>query len=189
MARSAQSREAKPVAALQLVRHRSRLCRLSRRWNGACRSAICGHCSRSCCSTASRPGFPGSPSCASGRRSAPPSTGSIRPRSRAMGRPKRERLMADSGIVRNRAKIEASVGNAECLSRDRGEAGLCALSVGVPRRQADPEHVSRRTARFRPRRRLPDASPRTCSNAASNSSGRPSSMRSCRRSAWSTTMW
>src|SRR5690349_16012535 len=54
--------------------------------NGACRSATPGRCSRSCCSTASRPDCRGSPSCASGMPSAPPSMGLIRRGWHATGR-------------------------------------------------------------------------------------------------------
>ena len=50
----------------------------------------------------------------SGRRSA----ASIRPSSRAFGEADRARLMADAGIVRNGAKIDATVGNAVAVPRD-----------------------------------------------------------------------
>jgi DNA-3-methyladenine glycosylase I len=41
----------------------------------------------------------------------------------AFDEPDRERLMADAGIVRNRAKVDATVGNAAALLRVAGEFG------------------------------------------------------------------
>ena len=51
----------------------------------------------------------------------------------------RDRLMADAGIVRNRAKIDATIGNAACvldLAREFGsfEAYLASMMPGPPRR-------------------------------------------------------
>ena len=76
------------------------------------------------------------------------------------GPAERERLMDDSGIVRNRAKIEASVGNASAylaIEEKQGFALICGVSSTASRsrtRFAAP-------ARFRPRRRWREASPRT----------------------------
>ena len=78
------------------------------------------------------------------------------------GTAERERLMADSGIVRNRAKIDASVGNAMAYLAIEEKQGFRALSVGVPRRQADPERVSRRRRDSARDAACPRPSPRTC---------------------------
>ena len=106
--------------------------------------------------------------------------------------PKRkiERLMQDAGIVRNRAKIEGAVGSAraylEIMERGPGFSNLLWDYLdGRPKQNKypldRPGAGGDRTvaARF----------PRSCRAAVSNSSGRPSSMPSCRRSAWSTTIW
>lgn len=45
----------------------------------------------------------------------------------AFGQADIERLLADPGIIRNRAKIQAAIGNAAATVRLRGEGGLAAL--------------------------------------------------------------
>jgi DNA-3-methyladenine glycosylase I len=57
----------------------------------------------------------------------------------AFGAADRERLMADAGIVRNRAKIDATIGNAAALLRVAAEFGtfdayLAEMLPGPPRR-------------------------------------------------------
>ena len=98
--------------------------------------------------------------------------------------------MQDAGIVRNRAKIEGAVTSARAYLKIM-ESGpgfsvlLWDFLDGKPKLN---------TFRSRPNRcrRKPNCRAkcrRSSSAAASNSSGRPSSMPSCRRSAWSTTIW
>ena len=58
------------------------------------------------------------------------------------------RLMKDPGIVRNRLKIEAAIGNAEAFLEFQGR--LRAAPVELRRRQADPEQHRASTARCRP---------------------------------------
>ena len=55
----------------------------------------------------------------------------------------RTRLMDDPGIVRNRAKIEASVVNARAYLELRIEAGFRKPSLGLRRRKAAAEQLSR----------------------------------------------
>ena len=156
--------------------------------NGACPNRIRARCSKSSCSTGSRPGSPGSPSCASATLSARPSTISI-PRSwRAMMRRKLARLMKNAGIVRNRAKIEASVTNAQAYLALESQ-DFSGYLWDFRRRQAACRTGSARAGKCRPRRRSPRRSPRISRSAASASAGRPSSMPSCRPAGWSTTIW
>ena len=99
-----------------------------------------------------------------------------------------ERLIADAGIVRNRAKIEATIANARAtvaLHEDGGtlreliwERYRPAPRDAPPRDFAD---VPAADARDAPRW------PRSSSAAASASSARRRSTRSCRRPAWWTT--
>jgi DNA-3-methyladenine glycosylase I len=57
-----------------------------------------------------------------------------------------ERLLADTGIVRNRAKIEATVGNARAI-RDNVPEGLDTLLWSyAPPRSAEPERTVRATS-------------------------------------------
>ena len=103
------------------------------------------------------------------------------------GEKKVEALMGDAGIVRNRGKIVGTIEGAKAwlaleegrgFSRylwDRSTAGRCGIAFAAWRR-------SRR------RRPLSQAISKDLRRAASASSGRPSSMPSCRRSAWSTTI-
>ncbi len=101
-----------------------------------------------------------------------------------------EKLMQDAGIVRNRMKIEGAVLSAraylEAMEKGPGFSRLLWDFVdGKPKvnRFRSTSQVPAETADCRARCR------RSWRAAASNLSGRPSSMPSCRRSAWSTTTW
>jgi DNA-3-methyladenine glycosylase I len=88
-----------------------------------------------------------------------------------------KRLLADAGIVRNRLKIESTIGNARAFLNVQREFGsfdayLWAFVGGGPLQN--------------PRRRMGQVPART-SGAVSVSSDRPSSTPSCRPWAWSTT--
>ena len=102
-----------------------------------------------------------------------------------------ERLMQDAGIVRNRAQ-----------DRGRGAARRAPISTimekgpgfsallwdfldGKPKVNTFRSHQAGAGGNRAVARRCRRSSPA----AASSSSGRPSSMPSCRRSAWSTTIW
>ena len=101
-----------------------------------------------------------------------------------------ERLMQDAGIVRNRAKIEGAVRLGARLAQDHGKRpGIFRHAVGARRRQADRPQARQPLADAGRIRRIRGRCPRSFSAAASSSSARPSSMPSCRRSAWSTTIW
>ena len=54
------------------------------------------------------------------------------------------RLLADPGIVRSRAKIEATIGNARAFLAIEAAERLCAVPVGLRRRRADAEPLRRR---------------------------------------------
>ena len=100
---------------------------------------------------------------------------------------KKEALMQDAGIVRNRAKIEATVALARIYARPRGQGRLRAPFVELRRRTTDPERAPHRCADMPAESDVSAApSPRTCARAAAISSGRRSSTPSCRRPAWST---
>ena len=89
--------------------------RLPRRRVGHARSTTTSSCSSGSPSSRSRRACRGRRSCASATPSGPPSPASIRgswPRSTSDDR---ARLMADAGIVRNGAKIDATIGNAAAL--------------------------------------------------------------------------
>ena len=106
------------------------------------------------------------------------------------GKRKIEALMHDAGIVRNRAKIEGAVASARAwLDVMEKGPGFSQAAVGLRRRQAEDQPFPHAAARCRPRRRCRAPCRRSLPRAASSSSGRPSSMPSCRRSAWSTTIW
>ena len=82
-----------------------------------------------------------------------------------------ERLMQDTGIVRNRAKIEATRKNAAATIalQGRGRAGAASSTASAPtatRSRACP-------ARCRRPRRSRSPCPRPCASSASASSGRP----------------
>ena len=96
------------------------------------------------------------------------------------------RLLGDPGIVRNRAKIEATIANAAATRalRAQGET-LDALLWRFAPDRGGPPPTSGQTSprRRRSRRRLP----RSSSGWASASSAPPPRTRLCRRPAWSTT--
>ena len=100
-----------------------------------------------------------------------------------------ERLMQDAGIVRNRMKIEGAVLSArawlDIMEKGPGFSQLLWDFVdGKPK-----VNKFRRTEQVPAETRAVAARCRRSSRrAASNSSGRPSSTPSCRRSAWSTTI-
>ena len=101
-----------------------------------------------------------------------------------------ERLMADAGIVRNRAKIEGAVLSARAwLEVMEKGPGFSKLLWDFRRRQAEGQPLTNHAARCRPRPRPRAQCRRNWRSAASNSAARPSSTPSCRRSAWSTTIW
>ena len=100
-----------------------------------------------------------------------------------------ERLMQDAGIVRNRIKIEGAVLSARAWLDDHGEgAGLLAPALGFRRRQAARSTTSAAIAQIPAETTLSQKISKELTAAASSSSGRRSSMPSCRRSAWSTTI-
>ena len=106
------------------------------------------------------------------------------------GKRKVTALMNDAGIVRNRAKIEGTIQSARgYLDVMEKGPGFSTLLWNFVDGEAAGEPPPRRLPRCRPRRRCPAPSPRNSRRAASSSSGRPSSMPSCRRSAWSTIIW
>ena len=75
-----------------------------------------------------------------------------------------------------------------CLARRDGEGpGLLGAAVGFRRRQAQGEPLPQPQAGPGRNRRYRGGCRRSLQRAASSSSGRPSSMPSCRPSAWSTT--
>ena len=75
----------------------------------------------------------------------------------AFGPGDRERLLADAGIVRNRAKVDATIGNAARLLEIAAQAGSFAayLAEAVPSAGPAAAHVRRR--RSRPGRPVSDA--------------------------------
>ncbi len=79
-------------------------------------------------------GLPGSPSCASARASGSRSRGST-PRWSPRSTRRRARLMADAGIVRNRAKVAATIANARAVSAARAAPPRC--SGRSPPRRTD----------------------------------------------------
>ena len=99
--------------------------------SGACRVTTTSSCSSGSPWSRSRPDCRGRRSCASARGSAPRSMGFDPAVVAAYGPDDRDRLMADAGIVRNRAKIDATIGNAVALLRSR--APRRARSRRVPR--------------------------------------------------------
>ena len=100
----------------------------------------------------------------------------------------RARLMADAGIVRNRAKIDATIGNAAgvlALADEFGsfDAYLASMVPGPPA-MLPGGHAGGATSP--PRHRSRTRCRATFGPAASGSSGRRSCTRSCRASGWST---
>ena len=89
----------------------------------------------------------------------------------------RARLMADAGIVRNRAKVEATIGNAGALLRTAGEFGSFDryLTSRVPQPPVRLSSRDRAGQGSRPRRRSPTRCRPTSGPVASGSSARRSS--------------
>ena len=82
-------------------------------------------------SSRSRPACRGRRSCASARRSARRSAASIRGSWRPSATDDRARLMADAGIVRNGAKIDATIGNAAAFLATADEFGSFDAYLGA----------------------------------------------------------
>ena len=100
----------------------------------------------------------------------------------------RARLMADAGIVRNRAKIDATIGNAAAFLATAAEFGsfdayLASMVPPPPRGCRRP----RRAGDIPATTPASDALSKDLSGAGSGSSARRSCTRSCRASGWSTT--
>lgn len=155
--------------------------------SGASPSTTSRRCSRSSCSTALRPGWPGSRSCASGRGTAPPSTGSTPNGSR---RTATSTSPASSPMPASSATAPRSLpswATPEPCSTCTRRVRRCTTSCGPTRRSATAGHGRPRTSRSpRPR---PRRCPRSSSVAGSGSSARRSSTPSCRPSASSTITW
>ena len=100
-----------------------------------------------------------------------------------------ERLMQDAGIIRNRLKIEGAVLSA------RAYLDVMETEQGFSRLLWDFLDGRPKVNAFRSTKQIPaethcrSRSPRSSSAAASSSAARPSSMPSCKRSAWSTIIW
>jgi len=88
------------------------------------------------------------------------------------------RLLGDAGIVRNRAKIEAAIGNARGCRTIQREHGSFASYVW---RSKTPGH---RSARYRQKQTSPEPSAATWESAVSASSAQPSATPSCSLSGW-----
>ena len=99
-----------------------------------------------------------------------------------------DRLLADASIVRHRGKIESAINNARRTEALVDEAGSLAAFIWrfEPPDAARPRRITRGALATSPRRTSPARSRRSSVAAAGRSSGRPPSMRSCRRWASST---
>ena len=84
---------------------------------------------------------------------------------------KKDALMQDPGIVRNRAKIEATHGARPHLSRPRRRRAASPDICGASSTAARSSPGARVSPTFRPRARSCAPSPRTCAPAAEISSG------------------
>src|SRR5258708_33115312 len=98
-------------------------------------------------------------------------------------------LMNDAGIVRNRAKIEGTVNSAKSYLKIMERAPASRNSCGISSTASQRSTRSRPPPACRHRHRFRSGFPRSSARAGSNSSVRPSSTPSCRRPAWSTTIW
>ena len=96
------------------------------------------------------------------------------------------RLLADAGIVRNRAKINAAITNARAALELK--EGLSDLFWGYADAASAPG-AAHRWPTSRRRRPRPRRWPRSCASAASSSPARSPSTPPCRPAAWSTTTW
>jgi DNA-3-methyladenine glycosylase I len=98
-------------------------------------------------------------------------------------------LMNDAGIVRNRAKIEGAIASAKSYLKIMEEG------PGFSQFLWDFLDGKPKVNHFKTTASVPAATPlsikmsKDCPRAASSSSAPPSSMPSCRRPAWSTTIW
>ena len=107
----------------------ARVRHLPRRGVGSARWATTACCLRSCAWRDFRRVCPGSPSCARGPPSEPPSPGSISPRLPGSGRRTCPAFSMIKGIVRHRGKIAAAIGNAGLALRLIEEQGSLAAYV------------------------------------------------------------
>jgi DNA-3-methyladenine glycosylase I len=137
---------------MSAVRHEDGICRchwcgsdplyvtLSRHRMGRARIRLARTVREAACSTASRRGCRGSPSCASAIISAPRSM-ALNLKSWRATMPRRlKALMQDQGIVRNRLKIDV---RHQCAGLS-GDPGFLRLSLGLSRWQAVAERQARR---------------------------------------------
>ncbi len=96
-------------------------------------------------------------------------------------------LLTDPAIVRNRAKVAASIGNAQAFLEVQAEFGSFSDYIW---RFTDGRPIQNRLddacPRFRRRRPSPRPSPRISRSVVSSLSARPSSTPTCRRRGWST---
>jgi DNA-3-methyladenine glycosylase I len=99
-----------------------------------------------------------------------------------------ERLLLDARIVRNRAKVEATVANARALVALHDDGDTLAALVWSARPETDRLHRGN-SAKSPPSPTRRRRSPRTSRSAASASSGPQRSTPACRRAASSTTTW
>ena len=101
-----------------------------------------------------------------------------------------ERLMQDAGIVRNRAKIEGAVLSARgwLEAMEKGD-GFSKLVVGFRRRRAEGQPLQDHPANSGGDADLARDVEGAGATRLQVLSDRPSSMPSCRRSAWSTIIW
>jgi hypothetical protein len=95
-------------------------------------------------------------------------------------------LMNDAGIVRNRAKIEGAVASAKAYLKIMGKVPASRNCCGIMSAAGRRSTHSRPPPACPPRHRSRSRSRKIFPRAASSSSGQPSSMPSCRPSAWST---
>ena len=131
-------------------------------------------------------------------RSVPRRVRRLRPGAgRALRRARRERLLADAGIVRHRGKIEAAIANARATVALRGSTPLHELlwsyAPGAQRSSTAPTGRRRRVGRARegaakarlPLRRPDDGATPPCRHAASSTTTSPTAgcVRRSRRSA------
>ena len=115
---------------LPVGRRRHRVPPLSRRRVGRAADCATKPCLRSSSWKAFRRACRGSPSCGGARPSAAPSRTSIPSASPTIGQRDVARLMKDEGIVRNRAKIEATIDNAKAYAKLRERTSLKAFLWG-----------------------------------------------------------
>jgi len=98
------------------------------------------------------------------------------------------RLMANAGIVRNRLKIEAAIGNARAFLAVQDAHGSFAAYIWGFINQRPIQNSWTSLAELPASTPLAEAVSRDSRSAASGSSGRRSSTPTCRPPAWSTTI-